>query len=192
MQHSGFPSITLRERNDLNRFWPAFLEPDRPDQSALRVASPSGQVFDVTGPALAAELHPSVLSLIKQDRGVFDTFPLSLITTQTIARPADTVGVELDVQRFRPNLLVKATSDAAFPEDDWPGCVLRIGSLRLRVDKLDGRCVVITIDPQTAQRSPAILRAVAQDRHGCQGVYGSTVTPGAVALGDVVFIDACT
>ena len=70
------------------------------------------------------------------------------------------------------------------------GCVLRIGGMRMRVDKRDGRCVVITIDPVTTERNPAILRAVARDRQGCLGVYGSTVEPGRVAVNDPVLIES--
>ena len=58
--------------------------------------------------------------------------------------------------------------------------------MEMRVDKRDGRCVVITIDPRTTERNPAILRTVARNRQGCLGVYGSTMTPGRVAVGDVV------
>ena len=60
----------------------------------------------------------------------------------------------------------------------------------MRVDKRDGRCVVITIDPATKEREPAILRALARDRQGCLGVYGSIVEPGRVAVGDAVFLEA--
>ena len=140
-------------------------------------------------PALAAELAPSGARVIRQDRGVFDTFPLSLITTQTIAKLAEMVATPLDVQRFRPNFLVEAAGAAPFAEDAWVGCVLRVGGLRMRVDKRDGRCVVITIDPATGERNPAILRTVASERQGCLGVYGSTVEPGRVAIDDEVFIE---
>ncbi len=64
--------------------------------------------------------------------------------------------------------------------------------MRMRVDKRDGRCVVITIDPLTAERNPSILRTVAQDHEGCLGVYGTTVEPGRIALDDAVFIDELT
>ncbi len=128
------------------------------------------------------------LQVIRQDRGIFDTFPLALITTQAIASLATMVGVPLDVQRFRPNFLIESDGDSPYPEDEWVGCVLRIGTLRMRVDKRDGRCAVITIDPQTGERDPAVLRAVAQNRQGCLGVYGTTVEPGRVALGDMVLI----
>jgi hypothetical protein len=187
---SGFPWLTLRERGDLNHYRPFFVDQSRPDKSPTMVRTPAGPVVDVTDPALAAELWPQGARVIRQDRGVFDTFPLSLITTQTIASLADTVGVALDVLRFRPNILVEASADSPFLEDTWVGCTLRIGAMAMRVDKRDGRCAVITIDPASTVRNAAILRAVARDRQGCIGVYGSTVEPGRVAMNDPVVIEA--
>jgi uncharacterized protein YcbX len=187
---SGFPWLTLRERGDMNQFRPMFVEPDRPDKSPTVVRTPGGATYDVTDPALAADLGPGEVRVIRQDRGIFDTFPLSLITTQTIAWLGESVGDRLDVARFRPNILVDAFDGAPFAEDDWVGHVLQIGDLRMRVDKRDGRCAVITIDPVTTQRNPAILRTVAQDRQGCLGIYGTTVTPGRLAMDDTVRVES--
>lgn len=186
---SGFPWLTLRERGDMNHYRPSFLEPDRPDKSPTVVRTPSQALLDITDPALAAELYPPGARVIRQDRGVFDTFPLSLITTQTIAGLGDMVGAPLGVERFRPNILVEAVDDTPFPEDGWVGCVLRAGGVTMRIDKRDGRCAVITIDPATASRDPGILREVARHRDGCLGVYGSTVEPGRMAIGDPVLIE---
>jgi uncharacterized protein YcbX len=173
----------------MSHYRPSLVEPARPDKSSTVVRTPSGVGYDVADPALAAELGNGV-RVIKQDRGVFDTFPLSLITTQTIARLGEMAGAELAVERFRPNLLVEAVDEAPFAEDGWVGRVLRIGGLRLRVDKRDGRCAVVTVDPVTTERNPAILRAIACDREGQLGVYGSTVEPGRVAVGDPVLVDS--
>jgi uncharacterized protein len=186
---NGFPWFTLRELETMAQYSPSLVTPTRPDRSSVTVLSPSGRHFDIADPGLAAELSPSGVQLIKQDRGVFDTFPLSLITTKTIARLEQAVGAHLDVLRFRPNILVDVAEDIPFPEDAWVGCVLRIGAMRMRVDKRDGRCVVITIDPATGVRNPAVLSAVTSDRQGCLGVYGTTVQPGAIALGDAVMIE---
>ncbi len=184
---SGFPWLTLRQRADMRDFHPSFVDPSQPDTSKTMVKTPSGTGFEVTDPLLAAELGAGA-RVIKQDRGVFDTFPLSLITTQTIHQLGKAVGLQLDPLRFRPNLLVETSDDAPFAEDSWVGRELRIGDLRLRVDKRDGRCMVITLDPETHESSPEILRAVAQDREGCLGVYGSVVKPGRVAVGDPVAV----
>lgn len=188
LPQSGFPWLTLRERGDMSHYHPSFVDPAQPDKSPTTVRTPAGRVFDVTDPALATQLWPEGARVIKQNRGIFDTFPLSLVTTQTLARLGEMVGAPLEVQRFRPNILVEAAQADPFQEDGWVGCVLRIGGMAMRVDKRDGRCVVITIDPVTTQRNPAILRTVAQDRQGCLGVYGSTVTPGRVAVNDAVSV----
>jgi uncharacterized protein len=188
--HSGFPWLTLRQRGDMNRYLPSFVDPARPDKSEMVVRTPSGAVRDIADPALSAELSTEALQLVKQDRGVFDTFPLSLITTQTISRLGEVVGSPLDTRRFRPNILVEAIDGAPFSEDGWVGRTLRIGGLRMRVDKRDGRCAVITIDPATSERNAEILRTVARDRQGCLGVYGSVVEPGSIAVEDMVGIDS--
>jgi hypothetical protein len=187
---SGFSWLTLRERGDMNHYRASFVDPSQPDMSPTVVRTPSGGELDVTDPVLAAELYPSGARVIKQDRGIFDTFPLSLISTQTIARLGEMVGAPLTVERFRPNILVAADDGTAFAEDEWVGRVLRIGGLCLRVDKRDGRCAVITIDPATAERNPAILRAVARERQGCLGVYGTTVAPGRISVNDAVYIES--
>lgn len=186
----GFPRLTIRERADMGSYRPSFADPAPPDESGMDVRTPSGAVLDIADPALGAELWHEGARLIRQRRGIFDAFPLSLITTQSIARVGATVGAPLDVRRFRPNLVVEANEDAPLLEDGWLGCVLRIGGLRMRVDQRDSRCVVITTDPLTAKRDPAILRVVNADRQGKLGVYGSTVEPGRVAIGDAVLIEA--
>ena len=188
MERSGFPWLTIRERPELSHYRPRFADPDRPDGSPTIVRTPSDREFDVADLALAAELGDGV-RVIRQNRGVFDTFPLSLISTQTIAGLGAQMGAGLDAQRFRPNLLVEAADGAEFPEDAWVGAVLRIGGLRMRVDKRDGRCVMVNVDPVTLERNPAVLRTIARERDACLGVYGSTVEPGRVAVGDEVWIE---
>jgi uncharacterized protein YcbX len=183
---SGFPWLTLREHPTLSHYVPSFVEPDRPDSSPTVVRTPAGASLDVVDPALADEIAPKGARVIRQDRGNFDTFPLSLISTQTVANLGSGLGDALDLRRFRSNILVEAHGELPFPEDEWVGRTLRLGSLRMRVDKRDGRCVVITVDPDTGERDPRILKSVVSDRDGCLGVYGTTVEPGRVAVGDAV------
>ncbi len=186
---SDFPWLTIRERHDMAHYLPSFADPSRPDKSPTTVRTPSGTVMDITDESLSAELHPRGARVIRQNRGVFDTFPLSLITTQTIAKLGEALEAKLDVQRFRPNFLVEASEDIPFPEDGWVSCVLRIGDLRMRVDKRDSRCAVITVNPVTTKRDTNILRTVVDERQGCLGVYGTVVEPGRVALDDNVTVE---
>jgi uncharacterized protein len=184
---SGFPWLTMRERPELARYQPRLADPGRPDASAVLVRTPSGGELDVADPALAAELGPAV-RVIKQDRGVFDALPLSVLTTQALAGLGQLAGLDLAAQRFRPNILVD-TPGPGFPEDGWVGTTLRLGGLRMRVDKPDQRCVVVTIDPVTLDRDRSVLATIARQRRNQFGVYGSIVQPGRVAVGDPVELE---
>lgn len=188
MERSGFPWLTLREVAEMGQCTPRFADPSEPDKSRALVRTPEADEYEITDPALAARLGDGV-RVIKQDRGVFDSLPLSLITTSTVEGIGQLTGRSLEVARFRPNLLVAPAPGEAFPEDAWLGATLRIGGMRMRVDRRDPRCVITTMDPVTGRRDPTVLRQIAQHRANCAGVYGSTVTPGALAVGDAVVLE---
>jgi uncharacterized protein YcbX len=151
------------------------------------VMTPSGEELDVTDPALAAELGEGV-TLIRQTRGIFDTLPLSLISIRTVDAMSTLVGFPLEVRRFRPNIVVETFGDAEYPEDSWVGHTLNLGQVKMRVDKRDKRCVITNVDPETTGKDPSVLRAITQDRQAFLGVYGSTVQPGRLSVGDSITI----
>jgi MOSC domain-containing protein len=189
LERSNFPWLTIRERSDMWHYVPSFAEPDRPDSSRTIVRTPSGRELDVVDPDLAAELGYGA-HVIKQNRGVFDTMPLSLLSVQSVAALSERVGRSLVPHRFRPNLLVDlGDGGAAFAEEGWVGSVLCVGEMSMRVDQRDERCVMINVDPVTAERDASVLRTVAQERDVCFGVYGQVVAPGRVAVGDAVTLE---
>lgn len=185
---NGFPWLTIRERNDMWLYQPSFVDPANPESSAVVVRTPAGVEYDVADEALAVELGAGV-RVIKSERGLFDAMPLSLISAQTLATLGAQLEVALPALRFRPSLVIDAPGEGDFPEDGWVGRTLTVGGLRLRVDQRDKRCVMVNVDPATAQRTPAVLSVIARERQVCLGVYGSTVAPGRVAVGDAVFLD---
>jgi uncharacterized protein len=193
MERSGFPWLTAREMPALFHYVPSLSAPKRPDSSPVMVRTPSGRELEVVEPELAAELGEGV-RVIKQDRGVFDSFPLSLISTQAVAALGQLAEAQIAALRFRPNLVIEATEEAieragAFPEDSWIGATLQIGEMAMRIDQRDSRCVMVNVDPVTTEKNPAVLRAIAAHRQARLGVYGSVVREGKVAVGDVVTIE---
>ena len=186
---NDFPWLTIRENNEMNHYQPQFIDKTNPDKSNTSVKTPSGKVYDVIDKELANELYAKGTRVIKQARGTFDSFPLSLITTQTVNSLSESTQSELTPERFRANFLINALGNEPYPEDNWLGKTLRIGNMRMRIDKRDGRCVVITIDPLTLKKTPEVLKYVYKNREGCLGVYGSTVTPGKVSLNDKVYLE---
>jgi uncharacterized protein YcbX len=189
MERSGFPWLTIREKPDLWRYEPHFLDPKDVEGSKTFVKTPDGGDLDVTDPDLASRLGEGV-RVIKQYSGVFDTFPLSLLSVQSVEGLSGMIGQPLTPLRFRPNIVINGSEDEPFPEDQWVGAVLRIGSLRCRVNVRDQRCVMVNVDPTGADPNPAVLRAIANERKACFGVYGSIVEPGEVSLGDPVVLES--
>jgi uncharacterized protein len=186
LERSNFPWLTIRERPDMWHYRPSFKDPERPDASPTLVRTPAGDEYDVVDPALAAELGDGV-RVIKQNRGVFDAAPLSLISTQSVEAIDALVGPALVPKRFRPNLVVETTG--AYREDDWVGRTLPIGTMRMRVDLRDERCVITSTDPETTAVDPSVLKTIGRERNACLGVYGTPVDPGPVAVGDEIYVD---
>lgn len=177
---NGFPWHTIREEPRMCLFSARLRNPNRPDASTADVLTPDGDTVEITDPTLPDRLGAG-LRLMRLHRGEFDSSPLSLIGTATVAHLCRSIGQPTDVRRFRPNLLVE--TEEPFVENSWVGRSLRIGGTVLRIDRLDPRCVIINVDPDTGRPSPEMLRLVARSHGSNAGVYAAVVTPGEVRTG---------
>jgi uncharacterized protein len=184
--HTGdFPWLTIRELPAMTLYRPAAAaDPEQPPT----VHTPGGEALAVTDPQLAGELAGASrrrIHLHRDHRGTFDSSPVSVISVQAVAALSELVGHPLDPARFRPNLVIDAPG-YEFPEEASLGQSLAIGAATVRLDRRDERCMVINFDHRTGERNPAVLRAVAQHREVCIGVYGTIEAPGLVRVGDPV------
>jgi uncharacterized protein YcbX len=186
MERSGFPWLTIREKAELWRYEARFADAEVESAKTL-VKTPEGEEFDVADPELARRLGEGV-RVTKVYSGVFDTFPLSFLTVQSVEKLAGITGQALTPLRFRPSLVIDA-GDGEFPEDRWVGSTLRIGTLRCRVDSRDQRCMMVNIEADGVTGNGDVLKAIARERQACFGVYGSIVEPGRLTVGDAVFIE---
>jgi uncharacterized protein YcbX len=97
------------------------------------------------------------------------------------------LGIDLDKRRFRTNLYVDLESGKGFGEDEFVGRTLRIGAkTAIAVVKRDSRCKMMTLDPDTAQPNPELMRRVARDHDGKAGVYGVVLVEGTIRPGDEI------
>ncbi|HTU62703.1 MAG TPA: MOSC domain-containing protein, partial [Polyangiales bacterium] len=89
-------------------------------------------------------------------------------------------------ERFRPTILISGSE--AYAEDTWRK--LRIGEVRFDVLKPCSRCVVTTIDPQTAERGTEPLATLAKYRkQGSNVNFGQNCVHrelGNIRVGDTV------
>jgi uncharacterized protein YcbX len=123
-----------------------------------------------------------------------DGYPLLLATEASLAALNDHVLAAsghgrdpLPMTRFRPNAVV--WGGTAWAEDDWR--LIRIGAAVFRAVKGCARCVMTTIDPETAERENEPLASLAQlRRYDGQTWFGVNLvpdSPGAtIRVGDEV------
>ncbi len=106
---------------------------------------------------------------------------VNLASVQAFARAA---GMPVDHRRFRANLYV----DGLEPEEElrWLGRRIRAGDAELEVTSRCKRCKVITMDPDTTETTPELLRVLVERHDERMGVYCQVVRPGRVSLGDPV------
>jgi uncharacterized protein len=185
---NGFPWHTIRENPAMWTYVPRLLSPDRPDRSAIEVRTPDGSTYDLTDPRLADELGTG-LRVMRLDRGLFDAMPISLITTATASALCGLAGVPANELRFRPNIVITSATGAPYAEERWVGSTLRIGDVAVRVDRRDSRCVIVNVNPGTGQPDGPVLKIIGQHRRTYAGVYGTTVKPGRLDVGDEVTIE---
>ncbi len=124
-----------------------------------------------------------------------DVAPLHLITTASIRALADSAdGLDVDIRRFRPSLLIDTPSNGGFVENEWKGRTLRIGSAEVTVLIPAPRCVMTTLAQPALKREPAMLEALARVNRqenafgtfACLGVYARVDISGQVRVGDGV------
>jgi len=117
----------------------------------------------------------------------FDAFPLLLMTDATLRRLAELApSSQIDVRRFRPNLVIETGAAAGFLENEWEGARLRVGSAVIDVTVACPRCVMITHAFGDLPRDPGLMRTVVREANQCVGVYASVREPGSVREGDTV------
>ena len=108
----------------------------------------------------------------------FDILPLLVATDGAVA------AFGRDIRRLRPNILIAGVDE--LDERSWPGAELHIGDTVLRVDSLRARCYMTTIDPDTLQVDPNVLRDIVRRFDGRLALNADVVRPGTIRIGDAV------
>src|SRR6266540_5314061 len=209
----GFPYLTAREQQRLLQYRPHFRHPDKaarpinlteaasmganavwadPSELMVDVETPDGRTLAIADPALMDMLRTDIdqkhqLTLMRSERAMTDCRPVSIFSLQSARQLAEETGTSIDKRRFRANVYVNLASDQGFGENELVGQSLRIGpKVIVRVLERDPRCAVITLDPDTSERTPAVLKRVAQAHEGTAGVYGALIVEGMLHKGDSV------
>lgn len=189
---SRFPWLTGRALPEIVTYAARFAEPDNPRKSTVRVRI-KGDECSLRDPALTARLGRALgeeVRLIQIGRGIFDTMPVSVMATATPPLVEAAAGVPIDPRRFRANLVIETPAGDAFRETHWVGGTLIFGdgpdAAKLLVSAPIDRCVMITIDPDTGERNPAILKTVVERFDNLIASRCSPAALGTIRVGDRV------
>ena len=140
-------------------------------------------------PATAASYAADANVMVTLDRSEprwFDAGPVSVLLDLWVRDVEALVGDELDPQRWRPNIYVRAEPNFTRREPALVGTTLRVGEVVLRVVATIKRCVTPTYDVATGESNPLVLGAVATQRGNVVGIYCDVVVPGGIEIGDHV------
>ena len=211
----GFPFFTGRDQRQMIRYRPRFRDPQKAAQPVnwpeaqklspninpisasatdlmIDVETPDGKTFAIDNPELIDHLRANLdqkqeLKLLRSDKAMTDCRPLSFLSVQTANKLGAEIGLAVDKRRFRANIYLELLSTEGFAEDELVGKSLCIGStVIVAILARDARCMMITLDPDTGEKAPAVLKAVAQGHKGMAGVYGAVLVEGMVRKGDRV------
>ena len=116
----------------------------------------------------------------------FDAYPISLLTTASLRSVAEALpDSDIDVRRFRPNLLVDVAG-TGYPEQHWIGRRVVVGEVEFEVTNRCIRCVMVTLPTAGLPRDRTILRTLARQTGQNLGVYARVLRPGTLCEGDEV------
>lgn len=209
----GFPWFTARDEEDYLLYKPHFkvdgnnvpvnltefeevapgihaLFPD-PADFAVNVETPDGDILDIESSEFSRHLNEkfdAVLSVHRSgQRSQVDCRPLSLISEQTCTQLSDELDMPIDYRRFRPNFVVNWNNASGFYENELVGKRLRIGGhCEISILERDVRCKMITVDPDTGDTTPRILKHLASAHENFAGVWAATLVEGVIKAGDEI------
>lgn len=186
----GKPLLTGRERAAM------LLYTARIHNGSPTIRTPAGEDFSLDDPGLLRTMEASFadghrLELLHSERPLTDCRPIALLSMEAIAQLQRELGTPIDARRFRANLLLSFTEDPSnepntFPEDTLVGQTLQIGTAQLRITERDPRCRIITLDPETTEFNPALMKLIDRRHEGRVGIYAVVVQPGTIHPGDTL------
>jgi uncharacterized protein len=193
--HSGMPWLTASKLPELLLFTPLRREDGAPGEVPTHIRTPDGQELPVFGDELAKEIERRCAVPVRMTHlahGIFDDASLSVIASDTVREIGRLVERNLDIRRFRPNIVVRLLRSVPFQEDEWLGGALSFGegddAPAISVTMHDLRCSMVNLDPDSASYSPEVMKAIVRANQNNAGIYGTVVRTGQLALGQAIFL----
>jgi uncharacterized protein len=195
---SGMPWLTASKLPDLLLCTPTRHEDStQEDLLPTHIRTPDGEDLPVFGEDLSGKVGRWCgvpVQMMHLNQGIFDEASVSVIASETVREIGRLVGHSGDVRRFRPNIVVRLLRPTPFQEDEWLGGEISFGKEEdapaIAITMHDVRCSMVNFDPDTADATPEVLRAVVRANQNNAGVYGTVTRIGLLRVGQIVFLHA--
>lgn len=193
----AFPWLTASRLPELLLYQPFSCQETMGEPLPTHVRTPDGRELEVTDEELLQDIarrHGGDVELMQLKHGIFDEAAVSVITSATIQGIASEAGLNADVRRYRANVVIDTDDAQPFEEDRWVGKVLEFGSdargPAIGVTLRDQRCVMINLDPDTADANSTVMPTVIRLNDNHAGVYGTILRTGELRVGQAVHLRA--
>jgi len=194
--NSGFPWLSASRLPELLLYHPFGLDESTGEPLPTHVRTPAGTDVELRSAELRSEIagrFGSSVELMKLKHGIFDEASLSVISLATIAGISREAGVDLDIRRFRANIVLETHDPVPFLEDEWVGGRLVFGDSEPRpavtITQCDVRCTMINLDPDTGRQDARVLKTAVRLNQNNAGVYGTVVQIGRIRVGQTVSLE---
>ena len=191
--NSGFPWLSASRLPELLLYHPFGLDESTGEPLPTHVRTPAGISVELRGAALQDEISERLgtsVELMNLKHGIFDDSAISVISLATMAGISSTAEVDLDTRRFRANVVLETLDLEPFHEDKWVGGTLLFGdgeqAPMVRVTQRDVRCMMINLNPDTAEQDARLLKTAVRLNDNNAGVYGTVVQTGKIHVGQAV------
>ncbi len=192
---SGFPWLSASRLPELLLYKP-IGESEVDNHLPTHVRTPDGAELELHSDDLRNEIsqrHGSPVQLMQLKHGIFDDAPVSLINVATIRELERATERRLDVLRFRPNILIENDGVEPFAEDQWLGKRVRFGTddngPAVSVTMRDLRCVMINLDPETAEADSSVIKNAVRLNANYAGVYATVIRSGELRINQKIYVD---
>ncbi|HKB64324.1 MAG TPA: MOSC domain-containing protein [Pyrinomonadaceae bacterium] len=197
---SEFPWLSASKLPQLLLYKPVRLDRSANSQNGellpTHVRTPDGQEYELQSDELRQDIssrYGSDVELMNLKHGIFDEACISVIslgTVQSVEHESGRGEGRCDLRRFRPNVVIETKGAEPFMEDKWVGRTLRVGEGNsgavIGVTMKDERCVMVNLDPDTAEKDSEVMKTIVRLNGNYAGVYGTVVRAGELRVGQVV------
>ncbi|MCT2534885.1 MOSC domain-containing protein [Aquibacillus koreensis] len=191
--------LTISQFQEMVRYQARFVGEESMDKyPKVEVITPEGKVFDWVDEALIEELENKSKRKIPTRNYTPSHVPIGPIAVEHVLLATDASLDKLeelwgqgrvDARRFRPNVIISLKEKKPFIEEEWIGRRIKIGSdVEMEFVGHCERCMIITVNPDSAERDASLHKTVIRENNNNFGVYASVIKTGDIHVNDEIHL----